>query len=121
MAASDDIRVDSKGIAQVLVSPDMRRAMVRVADIALILYTLHVAKQTGQLAASGRAEVAMSDLTHDRWMAILRVTAPYAVWHEWGAGPGMHPRSTGNMPWFGPIPPAYDFVDVVTHMKGLLK
>lgn len=112
------ITVDSRGLAEVLQSQSMRRAMQVVADTALILFTIDVAKRSGRLAESGRAEVVQSDLTHDRWMAVLRVTAPYAVWHEWGAGPGMHPHSTGNMPKYGPFEGAYDFGQIVADMRS---
>lgn len=113
------VDIDSKGIAAVLVSSPMRRAMNVTATIAQVEYVLDVAKQTGELASSARHDVVMDKMVSPRWVAELSVDAPYAVWHEFGAGDGK-PHATGNMPWYGPYKGAHDFADVLHAMQGTL-
>lgn len=49
-------------------------------------YRSLVAKRTGELAASAAVEVRIGGARHDRWQAVLEVTAPYAASHEFGTG-----------------------------------
>ena len=113
------IPMPNKGLAEVLMSPRMRIVMLAVALEARGLFMANAPKRTGQLISSARGTVQVSDLgKRDRYMGVVRVGAPYAVWNQTGAGPGHHPKSTGRVPWFGSFEGAYTFNRVVRQMGG---
>ncbi|PQP24162.1 hypothetical protein [Rhodococcus opacus] len=89
-----NIPAPNPGLAQLLLSPEMRSLMQERAEMAQALYRADVAKPTGRLARSARVETAIGGRNNDRWVSYLIVDAPYAASHEFGRG--NKPRSTGQ-------------------------
>jgi hypothetical protein len=82
------------GMAQILLSPQMRSAVREAAELAQAIYQETVAKRTGALARSARVSTARGGVRNDRWVGQLTADAPHAAPHEFGVG--VHPGSTGD-------------------------
>lgn len=115
-----EIPVPNKGLAAVLMSPATKKTMGTVGNDARTIFVAKAPKRTGDLAESTVSSVGISNKAKGmpRWEAVIEVRVPYGVWNQTGAGPGMHPRSTGNRPIFGPFEGAYTFSEVVRIMGG---
>lgn len=122
-----DIPKPNPGLAKAGKSASMRLILLRLAMQAANLYRTEAPigrEGSGRLRASARAGVRLSDLGQgravpgDRLMGVVDVDAYYAVWNEMGAGPGMHPKSTGNMPRYGPFSGSHTFTKILDTMKG---
>ncbi|QNJ57065.1 head-tail connector protein [Gordonia phage Rabbitrun] len=114
----------NRAVAAVLVSSRMRQEMSLLAMKARALYAGSVPKRTGRLASSAVSGTAMLNIARqDRWMGFVRVTAPYSVWNEMGAGPrrpgGKLPRATGKRPMFGSFGGSFTFNKVTSQLKAI--
>lgn len=78
-------------IAAILLSSRMRAMVFERAEIAQAIYRDVVAKRTGRLARSARAETIIGGRNKDRWVGVLTVggtEAPYGLPHEYGSDDG---------------------------------
>ena len=75
-----------RGFSEALKSPEMRRVVQSSTNTALMLYQAQVAKQSGSLARSARAQVALGGVNRDRWVGSLVVGEglSYGAAHEFG-------------------------------------
>ena len=71
------------GIGDWLKGPDCKQLMRTKTNEALMIWQAFVAKQSGELARTGKARVAMSG---DRWVGTVTIGAgvDYAASHEFG-------------------------------------
>ncbi|AYR03168.1 hypothetical protein SEA_OCTOBIEN14_20 [Gordonia phage Octobien14] len=108
------------GLRKFLLSATLNKALVPVAIEAAALYMALAPKRSGRLAASATPRVSLHQYgkRDPRWIAEVQVQAPYSVWNEMGAGPGKHPKSTGNTPRYGPFEGSFTFKKVLEGMKG---
>lgn len=80
-----DIEVDSKGLRELTMGPQMRSLMREGAEQIEAIYRATVAKRTGTLARETRIETFIGGREMDRWCARVVAYAPYAAAHEFGA------------------------------------
>ncbi len=82
------IPTPNPAVAGLLRSEGIRDLVQGKVNQALVLYRQTVAKRSGDLAKSARAEVVIGGVRSDRWVGRLTVgsdSAPYAASHEFGA------------------------------------
>lgn len=114
----------NEGMAKVLLSQDMKRCLLAVAQEAAEGFKVLAPRRTGRMAGSAKASTKWSDLgPRDRWMGVVTVDArdpknnkKYAVWNQTGAGDYQHPRSRDQQPKYGAYRGAFTFTDVVELM-----
>lgn len=109
-----NVRVDSSGIGELLLGPDMRSLMLERAEIAQAIYREQVSKRTGTLARSARVETFVGGRRNDRWCSRLIIDAPHALPHEEGVG--IHAGSTGE----GAAQQPANDLNIVLNMLGAL-
>lgn len=87
----------NEALTAVLLSPQMEAIVRERAETAQAMYQAAVAKRTGALAASARADVVVGGVRHDRHVGILTVgdDLDYGAAHEFGVGD--HPGSVHNL------------------------
>lgn len=110
--------IPNPGLGKMLVSKQLYQALVPLAVQATALYAAMAPKRTGTMVRSARPRIRKNEIAkQDRWVAEVKVGAYYGVWNEMGAGPGMHPKSTGNRPRYGPFAGSFTFKKVLEGMK----
>lgn len=72
----------------------------------------------GRLRAGAKPGVTFSAYTRDRPIGTVTNRVFYAVWNLTGAGPGMHTRSTGRTPRFGPFQGDYTYSKIIAQMRA---
>ena len=101
-------------------SGDCAKVMREAGTLCRDLYRAVVAHRSGALAASGRVELNIGGMHHDRICADIIVgegtpRGGYGAAHEYGSG--IHPHSTGRG-WI-PQQPVDDFVTVLAIMDSM--
>lgn len=99
-------------------SVELRACLLGWAAKFAAAYKAEAPHRTGRLASSAVPGVEMSKYTGDRPIGTVKVLAPYAVWNLTGAGPGMHERSTGRKPRFGPFHGDFTFTRIANELRG---
>lgn len=72
----------------------------------------------GRLKAGAVPGVQMGDWRKDRPIGTVKNRVHYAVWNLTGAGPGMHTRSTGRTPRYGPFKGDFTFETIIRKMQA---
>lgn len=98
----------------------LKRELFYTAMTVAARFQATARKGTGRMAASTVVGTEPTDYAPaaGRPTGTVRVTAPYTVWRLTGAGPGMHPRSTGKEPWGGPYGGDFTFKHIIEQMGG---
>lgn len=92
-----DIPEPNEALTALMLSAEMEAIVRERAETAKALYQASVAKRTGALAASARADVVIGGVRHDRHVGIVTVGEDlgYGLAHEFGVGD--HPGSVHNL------------------------
>lgn len=100
-------------------SPGLRSELFKYALALSAAYKVSAPRRSGHLASSVVPGTAWSSYGRKRRpVGTVTVRAYYAVWNLTGAGPGMHRRSTGRQPKFGPFRGSYTFGKIVGELRG---
>ena len=96
-----DVKVPkpNKGLAQILMSPNMEMLMLLVGTDVVARYRAKVAVKSGKLKASAEAGAAVGGKKHDRWTGKVTIGGEMAV----AAEPWRNPRNTnpGQLFYYG--------------------
>jgi len=84
MSRLTDIEIDSRGLRDLTMGPQMRSLVREGAEQIEAIYRATVAKRTGTLARETRVETFVGGREMDRWCARVIAYAPYAAAHEFG-------------------------------------
>lgn len=108
----------NRGLAQILMSPNMELLMGIIGQEVVLAYRAGVAKRTGQLMRSAAAQTMVGGKKNDRWVSHVTIGGESAVakWHSpRNPNPGdlffygvLHEHGDGGNPPSGWDFPAHD-------------